>query len=115
MKNSACLILLTLIVSSQAFWDVGHMLTSAIAKIKLEKEDPEALRKFTEVVQSINFLTDNRSQTFIEAAVWPDDLKETKYKMKLWDSWHFADTYLEPYPAPSWLIQSPPPSTTLNP
>ena len=48
---------------------------------------------FTDVVQSINFLTDNRSHTFIEASVWPDDLKEKKYKMNLWDSWHFADTY----------------------
>lgn len=29
------------------FWDVGHMLTAKIAELKLQEEDPNALRQFT--------------------------------------------------------------------
>jgi hypothetical protein len=92
MSYSVLTVLLLAIVGIQAFWDVGHMLTADIARIKLEQEDQVALNKFTDLVKSINFLTDNRTHTFIEASVWPDDIKESKYKMHLWDSWHFGDT-----------------------
>ncbi len=75
------------------FWDVGHMLTANIAELRLQRDAPETLEKFRNLVESINFLCDNKTQTLIESAVWPDDLKNTKYNMGLWDSWHFGDTY----------------------
>lgn len=41
------------------------------------------------MVQDLNQLTDGRSNTFVEAAVWADDIKEigTNYL----DNWHFTD------------------------
>ena len=92
MIVSKLLIVLVVLAPVLGFWDVGHMLTAKIAELKLQEEDPDALKKFTEIVESINKLCDERSHNFVEASVWPDDLKEKKYKMNLWNSWHFADT-----------------------
>ena len=75
-----------------SWWDVGHMLTAAIAEIRLNQLDPYASVSFREVVLSINNLCDNRTRTFIESAVWPDDLKGRQYSMDIWNEWHFVDT-----------------------
>jgi hypothetical protein len=85
------------------------MLVANVAELRLERDDPEALAKFRRLIESINFLTDNRSHTLIESSVWPDDLKEKKYKMGLWDSWHFSDTYMCIDLVRTWLTLSPPP------
>ncbi len=63
------------------WWDVGHMLTAAIAEIRLNQLSPFTSIKFRELVTSINNLVDNRTRTFIESACWPDDLKERQYNM----------------------------------
>ena len=96
-------VILLLAIGVQSFWDVGHMLVASVGEIRLERDDPEALIKFRKLIESINFLCDNRSHTLIESSVWPDDLKEQKYKMGLWDSWHFGDTYMCVDLAPTWL------------
>jgi hypothetical protein len=75
-----------------SWWDVGHMLTAAIAEIRLNQLNPYASANFREVVLSINSLCDNRSRTFIESASWPDDLKERQYSMDIWNELHFIDT-----------------------
>ena len=77
------------------WWDVGHMLSAAIAEARLNQLNPYASVKFRELVTSINNLVDNRSQTFIEAACWPDDLKGRQYNMELWNSWHFINKYMD--------------------
>lgn len=86
-------ILLTFLFStlSLCWWDVGHMLTAAIAEIKINQEDPYASIYFRELVTSINELVDNKSRTFIESACWPDDIKSAKYAMNLFNPWHFKD------------------------
>lgn len=51
------------------------MLVSRIAESELEKTDPKSYASFSSLVHSLNGLTDGRTQTFVEAAVWPDDIK----------------------------------------
>lgn len=52
-------------ILTHQWWDVGHMLTAAIAEIRLNKLHPHASVGFRELTTSINSLVDNRSQTFI--------------------------------------------------
>lgn len=87
------LLTLLLPIAALAWWDVGHMLTAAIAEIKINQEDPFAAVHFRELVSSINELVDNRSRTFIESACWPDDIKSNKYGMGLFNPWHYKDGY----------------------
>lgn len=76
---------------SVQWWDVGHMLTAAIAEMRLNELHPFASISFREISTSINDLVDNKSRTFIESACWPDDIKSTKYSMNLWNPWHYTD------------------------
>ena len=85
------LLLLCLPLAVLSWWDVGHMLTAAIAEMRLTTLDPYALAHFKELITSINPLVSEKTRTFIESAVWPDEIKEAKYNMHLWDSWHFKD------------------------
>lgn len=89
MKSLIFLILLPILTVQ--WWDVGHMLTSAIAEIRLNQFSPYTSVRFRDLVASINSLVDNRTRTFIESAVWPDDLKERQYNMELWNDQHFID------------------------
>lgn len=88
------LLLVCLPLLIQSWWDVGHMLTAAIAEIRLNQLDIYASGNFKEVTLSINHLCDNRTRTFIESAVWADDIKGRQYNMDIWNEWHFIDTYL---------------------
>ena len=84
-------VILPLIVT--CWWDVGHMLTAAIAEIRINQLDPYSSIHFRELITSINALVDERSRTFIESACWPDDIKSKPYNMNLFNPWHFKDTY----------------------
>ena len=88
MKGFILFLLPSLIIS---WWDVGHMLTAAIAEKRLQQLHPYAYAHFGELITSINNLVDNKSRTLIESACWPDDIKSHNYNMHLWDSWHFID------------------------
>lgn len=68
-----------------SWWDVGHMLTAAIAEMRMNQLDPKASVDFRELTLAINNLCDNRTRTFIESAVWPDDLKGKQYSMDIWN------------------------------
>lgn len=46
------------------------------------------------LILSLDPLCDNKSLTFIEAAVWPDDIKTPP--MNFWDNWHFLDRPVNP-------------------
>jgi hypothetical protein len=52
-------------------------------------QDPDAYKDFEDLVLKINSLTNGKSNSFIESACWPDDLKGAK--MNFWDNWHFVD------------------------
>lgn len=102
------------LVAVLSWWDVGHMLTAAIAEIRINQLDPFSSIHFRELVTSINSLCDNRTRTFIESACWPDDLKGKQYNMNLFDPWHFKDRYLLLNSAHTLLILSCLFSTTLK-
>lgn len=85
-------LLALLLPLAACWWDVGHMLTAAIAEVRMNQLDPYASVHFRDLVTSINQLCDNRSRTFIESASWPDDIKGQQYDMHLFDPWHFKDS-----------------------
>lgn len=60
--------------------------------MRLNQLDPKTSVDFRELTLAINNLCDNRTRTFIESAVWPDDLKGKQYSMDIWNEWHFVDT-----------------------
>jgi hypothetical protein len=107
-------LLLLLPMLALSWWDVGHMLTAAIAEIKLNQLDPYASVHFRELTTSINALVDNRSRTFIECACWPDDIKGSQYKMNLFDPLHFKDRYRVIYTVRMFMILSHQSSITLS-
>lgn len=55
--------------------DVGHMLVSRIAEIELLKGNPTQYNDFYKLIEGFNTLTDGKSNSFVEASVWPDDIK----------------------------------------
>mgnify|MGYP006872376533 CR=1 FL=1 len=65
MRNSLTLFVACLLpfITIQ-WWDVGHMLTAAIAEIRMNKLHPYASIHFRELTLSINDLVDNKSRTF---------------------------------------------------
>jgi hypothetical protein len=71
---------------------MGHMLTAAVAQIKLQAANKTVFDMFNNLTTSINSLCDNRTRTFIEASVWPDDIKATNLGMDLWNDWHFINS-----------------------
>ena len=71
------ILLLCLSLSSvTAWWEIGHMTVSQVAQLRLQDlGETTALDKFTELIVAFSNLTDGRTNTFVEAAVWPDDIK----------------------------------------
>jgi hypothetical protein len=68
------------------------MLTSQIAYNYLtETQQTGARDKFNQLVTAFNPFTDGRSQTFTEAAVWADDIKD--YGAGIFDNYHFTNMY----------------------
>ena len=83
------LVLTLLLLSVKSWWEVGHLLTAAVAQIKLQQESPSSFVYFNRIITSINTLVDNRSQSVIESSCWPDDIKPYN---AFWNSWHFKDS-----------------------
>ncbi|EGR32954.1 hypothetical protein IMG5_065830, partial [Ichthyophthirius multifiliis] len=71
------------------FWEGGHMLVVQIAKQELISKDPSLYQKIENFVTILNPLCDSRSQTFVEAASWADDIKDDS--MDFLFGWHFYD------------------------
>lgn len=96
MKNLLILTLVALLTTSTfCWWEVGHILVAQVAKDRLNQlGKSSALNRFTELITAFNNLTDGRSNTFIEAAVWADDIKENGIKM--FDEYHFTNVIYDP-------------------
>ena len=76
------------------WWETGHMLVAQIAKQDLLENHPNIYKRAEEISLFVKGLTDNLSDTFIESAVWMDDIKND-----LFDSlfeWHFIDRPYNP-------------------
>lgn len=87
-------VIVSLIAVANCWWEVGHMMTAQVAKNQLKLISPDALAWAESLVKDFNSLTDGRSNTFVEAAVWADDIKEsgTSYL----NNWHYIDRPINP-------------------
>lgn len=92
MRTIFSLALLISIVRS--WWEVGHMMTAQIAKNYLKEKRSDVLLWADSLVSDFNTLTDGRSNTFAEAAVWLDDIKETGTNFL--NDWHYTDRPINP-------------------
>ncbi|CAD8206662.1 unnamed protein product [Paramecium octaurelia] len=88
------LLISTLVMLSYQWWDVGHMMTAQIAKNHLRENRPDVLAWADSLIQDLNPLTDGKSNTFAEAAVWLDDVKETGTNFM--NDWHYTDRPMNP-------------------
>jgi hypothetical protein len=81
MKLSIILLYATIILMAEAWWDKGHMLVSQIAWNHLtDTNNTNARDKFNGLILALNPFTDGKTQTFTEAAVWADDIKNYNVK-----------------------------------
>lgn len=100
MNKLALLLLACLLSGGLAWWDKGHMLISQIAYDHLTDTGDISIRdKFNALITAFNTLTDGRTNTFTEAAVWPDDIKT--YKANQFDNYHFTNMYAPAHSAPT--------------
>lgn len=84
-----CLIFYICINSSISWWNEGHMLVAAVAKLDLQKKMPDAadfVENLTKVLEPMRHKT---LVSYIESATWPDLVKT--YALKMMDDWHFID------------------------
>ena len=79
---------------ASCWWDVGHMVTAQIAELELKNKNLTIYNRVNELVLILNPLTLNTSHTFVEAAAWPDDIKDKP--MNFWDNWHYYDRPVNP-------------------
>ena len=89
MNNSMLICLVFLSTSALAWWEVGHMMTAQVAKSYLEENNVDVLSWAESMIADFKSLTDGRSNTFVEASVWADDIKEPGNNFL--DNWHFTD------------------------
>ena len=96
MKNLILIVFLALFVSqATCWWELGHILVAQVAKdrlMQLGKND--AFRQINDLICAFNNLTDGTSNTFIEAAVWADDIKS--FGVKMFDEYHFTNVVYDP-------------------
>ncbi|CAD8123975.1 unnamed protein product [Paramecium sonneborni] len=88
------LLICGLISLVKCWWDLGHMMTAQIAKNQLRNDRPDVLAWADSLVQDLNNLTDGRTNSFVEAAVWLDDIKETGTSFL--NDWHYTDKPINP-------------------
>ena len=88
------LILLFTTVPSFAWWENGHILVAQIAKLDLLNHHPEVYSYAERIALYLSDYTFDMSTTFIEAAVWADDIKGTRWSF--WNNWHFINHPYDP-------------------
>ena len=88
------LICTLLILSAHSWWETGHMLVAEIAKQDLLKNNPEVYKRAEEISLFVKGLTGNLTDTFIESAIWLDDIKTEGWNALF--TWHFVDRPYNP-------------------
>jgi len=84
-----------MLLNTQAWWETGHMLVAQIAKNELLARNPAVYARAENITLFLKGLTSNLSDSFVESAVWLDDIKND-----LWDyffGWHFVDRPVDPF------------------
>ena len=92
---SSLLVFSICLMSVAGWWDTGHMTVAQIATNYLKSTGGEnALNKFTQLVEAFSNLTDGRTNSFVEASVWPDDIKDNN--CSYFNDYHFTDVVYDP-------------------
>jgi hypothetical protein len=77
------------------WWEIGHLLVAKIAEKRLMSlGEATALAKFNTLIHAFEDFTDGRSNTFIEAALWADDIKQQN--VTFFNTYHFTDMIYNP-------------------
>lgn len=77
-------------MSAFAWKCTGHMLVALIAELNLISQDPKAYSEASLITSYLNSdLSSSLSQTFIESACWPDDLK--RQNITDYNEFHYFD------------------------
>lgn len=90
---SVCLLAIALF-TAQAWWETGHMLVAQVAKQELLKKSQNVYSRAENITLFIAGLTKNLSDSFIEAAVWMDDIKSDPWD--IFYNWHFINRPYNP-------------------
>ena len=91
---TSLLIFCVTLFQSQAWWETGHMLVAQIAKQELLANYPSVYSRAENITLFIKGLTKNLSDSFIEAAVWMDDIKGDPFDT--FYTWHFINRPYNP-------------------
>lgn len=93
--STLAIVLICFAAFANCWWEVGHMAVTQIAEKRLkELGQTDALEHMVQLVQAFAPLSDGRSNTFVEGAVWADDIKE--YNATYFDNYHFTDIVYDP-------------------
>lgn len=93
-KVAVSLLLFSLSLQVNGWWDTGHMLVSQVALKHLEAQQtssPQAAAVYAALQNAVNSLVSYSpaSNTFVTAACWMDDLKTRN--LHSFDNWHFIN------------------------
>jgi len=95
MKTAIALVIFAMCIApSLSWWENGHMLVAQIAKLDLLQNNPEVYPYAEQTALLVTNYTFGLSTSFIEAAVWADDIKNIGWNF--WDNWHFIDRPYDP-------------------
>lgn len=90
MKQQLLLLASSLLGTTSAWWNNGHMLTARIAYDYLQENNPEVLAAAEKKLQPMTYLNEHeQNHTFVEAATFADDIKIKG--MNDQSPWHFID------------------------
>lgn len=90
LKSQTIIFILSLVlVSTVNTWhETGHMMVAQIAKTILQKEDPAALQAAEDLLREFSKYAGEKNAPFVEAATWPDKIKEDHNKQM--ENWHWV-------------------------
>jgi len=94
MRHQLILAVLLSLTIVNAWWENGHMIVANIAKLDLLANHPEVYPYAENMALLIAPFTFNLSNSFIESAVWADDIKNVGWNF--WDNWHFTNRPYDP-------------------
>lgn len=91
MKWTALVVLSLLVIGSNCWHEMGHMLTARVAQYKLDTLglNRDAFLWAQELLSPLQDMTGEIDYPFVECAGWPDKIKVLT--MNQMNSWHFVD------------------------
>lgn len=82
------------LVAVNAWWQTGHMLVAQVAKQDLLARYPNVYKRAEDLALVLKGKTNNLSDTFVESAIWMDDIKPDGWNAL--ENWHYTDRPYNP-------------------